>query len=178
MAGCGSRYHANQLISCENPAPNHVVCTAFDPEQWTHLHWDNPTYEPPPEPESKAGGREKARKVAARTEPPWTMMDTVRKTATGLDSSSTRWTDEQRAQVTETIIRLAYSRRAITADDIWAACPEVPPGPGVHALLTRAVQEKLLTKGDFADSQRNDRADHDRGRRLRVWRSLVYGTST
>lgn len=175
--GCGSRYESDPTIRCENPASNHVVCQAFDPEQWVYLHWDCPTYEPPSQPESKDGGREKARQIAARTEPPMTMMESVRKAARGSNGPSPRWTDEQRAQVTQTIMRLAHSRQAFTADDIWSECPEVPPGPGIHALLTRAVQERLLAKGDFADSQRDDRSDHDRGRRLRVWRSLVYGRS-
>ena len=175
--GCGSRYEADPTIRCENSAPNHVVCHAFDPGQWAYLHWDCPTYEPGPESETKTGGREKARRIAERSERPTTLLEAVRQAARGSNGSSRRWTDEERSQVTETIIRLAYSRKALTADDIWAACPEVAPGPGIHALLTRAVQEKLLAKGDFADSQRNDRSDHDRGRRLRVWRSLVYGQS-
>lgn len=175
--GCGSRYELDPTMRCESTTLNHVVCHAFDPGEWAYVHWDCPTYEPPPESETKASGREKAHKMAERAERPTTMLEAVRQAARGPNGSSKRWTPEERAQVAETIIRLAYSQQALTADDIWAACPEVAPGPGIHALLTRAVQEKILTKGDFADSQRDDRSDHDRGRRLRVWRSLVYGQS-
>lgn len=79
--GCGSRYQPDPTIGCENPLPNHVVCSGFDTAQWAHVHWDCPTYELPPESETKSSGREKARKIAARTEPPWTMMDVARRGA-------------------------------------------------------------------------------------------------
>jgi hypothetical protein len=173
--GCGSYSPSNEQLRCENEAPNHVVCSSFDAEQFVHVHWDCPTYEPPPPSETKAGGREKARAIASRTRPAETLMASVRAAARGSDQATARWTPEEKAQISETIVRLAHSQTALTADDIWNACPEVAPGPGIHALLTTAVRDRILTKGDFADSHR-DRADHDRGRRLRVWRSLVFKT--
>lgn len=175
--GCGSYQQQDGRLRCENDSGNHAVCVAFDDVQFVHIHWDCPTYEPPPPSESRASGREKARGIAARTQPAETLMSSVRAAAKGSEQATARWTPDEKSQIAETIMRLAYSQSALTADDIWAACPEVAPGPGIHALLTTAVRERLLAKGDFADSQR-DRADHDHGRRLRVWRSLVYGTTS
>jgi hypothetical protein len=171
--GCGSHHPTDGRWRCENTALNHALCTAFDDSQFVHIHWECPSYEPPPPSESKASGREKTRSIASRTRPAETLMSSIRATARGSEQATARWTEDEKAQIIETIIRLAYSRPAMTADDIWAACPEVAPGPGIHALLTRAVREKIVAKGDFADSQR-ERTDHDAGRRLRVWRSLVF----
>lgn len=79
--GCGSYYPRDEHLRCENETPNHAVCVAFDDTQFVHVHWDCPTYEPPPPSESRSSGRQKARDIASRAQPPMTLMSSVRAAA-------------------------------------------------------------------------------------------------
>lgn len=176
MSGCGAR-HPLRGVMCDNARRNHMVCAGFDPAAFETVHWDSPHHQPPPPAETREGGRQRAQDIAARTRPALTVMQAVREAARGSERATRRWSAEEKARIVETIIALAQAQPEIIADDIWAACPDVQPGPGIHAVLTGAVREGLLAKGGFAESRR-DRADHDHGRRLRVWKSLVCPHST
>lgn len=79
--GCGSYYPRDEQLRCENAITNHAVCVAFDDAQFAQVHWNCPTYEPPPPSETRSGGREKARAMAKRAEPPMTLMASVRAAA-------------------------------------------------------------------------------------------------
>lgn len=166
--------HPELALQCENTKDNHRYCMAFNVEIFAPLHWENPNYEPP---KTMAPGQAKQRvsEMAERAQkPPRTNMAAARKAARrGSERAQGRWDDGEKRKIYETVRWLAQNQDELVADDIWKACPEIKPGPGLTAVLRRACSENLIEPGEHASSQRGERDDHDHGRQLRVWRSKV-----
>lgn len=90
-------------------------------------------------------------------------------------AAESRWSETERLLVKAAIYALAEERDSFTADDVWAVLADsVPTTPGLAAMLRAATSEGIIEPTDqHVRSRREDRADHDHGRHLRVWRSLL-----
>lgn len=162
---CGNHHPHKGHVICDRPARRHPTCSGWDTDIHGFTDWENQTYA-----ETKVSSPEQARvqarHMASRFSP-------QRAAAKGSEQAKRRWTISEQLQIRAAIVTLAQEKDSFTTDDIWTQVgPDVPKTPGITAMLREADRDGFIEPTeDYADSQRDDRADHDQGRRLRVWRS-------
>lgn len=169
MAECGN---VDGGVICERPERSHPRCTGFDPALDDFRNWVNPNYEPP-----KNTGREDAkatiRRAAAATAPD------VRGDGSAPSSGplTGRWSDEERALVRQalwTVCERHAGGGEFTSEEVWdELAGRVRMTHGLASIIKQAERDKWLgNTGKKGRSQRR-RKDHDDGRELVLWYSLL-----
>lgn len=164
---CGNRHPVRASVFCSKVTRSHKFCSGYDMAVGDFVDWENPSWTPPKTSASADGAKDTLKAMAARVD-----------AETGLEGSERAagsWTPAQRLLVEAAITEVIEHRAEFTADDVWAVLgPDFPKTAGMAAMLTKASKKNLITATDrYADSRRTDRADHDNGRRLRIWRRAL-----
>jgi hypothetical protein len=164
---CGNQYPERRAVACDKTTPNHRLCSGYDTLVGDFVDWENPSWTPPKTMASSEAAKTTLKAMAARVD-----------TETGLEGAERAagsWSPAQRLVVESVISEVAEQQTEFTTDDIWAALPPgIPKTKGLAGMLIAASKKKLITATDrYADSRRTDRADHDHGRRLRIWRRAL-----
>jgi hypothetical protein len=173
-AGSCGNPSPEQNSTCELASGNHRLCTGWAPDLDAFIDWDNPDYR---EPKRIAAGRTRAREqvseMASRVPRAPSVLTRAQAAVEGSERASRTWTAEERAEVYRAIVEVADERTRFTTDDIWRRLgPDFPVTMGIAAVLRRAVTDGHIRKTSRTEmSHRDDRADHDLGRHLRVWES-------
>jgi hypothetical protein len=157
---------AGEILRCDKPEGNHKLCSGWSAALMQHVDWPNPAYEPPKAQESPAA-ESKVRALAAK-------MNSREAAREGAERAAQSWTPAERMLVESAITEVAEKHSEFTTDQVWAALGDrVPMTSGMAALLRVAQKKGQIEATDrYADSAR-ERADHDHGRRLRVWKSRM-----
>lgn len=148
---------------CSKSTPNHASCTGWSARAEEFVDWPNPEYTAP---KTVTSGSPKTSLTAMANRINGAGKDEA-------DEGKSSWTNAQRMLVQSAITQVAEARDEFTTDDVWAVLGKsVPKTPGMAAMLAKASRQGFIEATErYADSRRSDRADHDAGRRLRVWRS-------
>lgn len=156
------------LCRCDKRAGNHMLCSGWSDPAGGFVDWPNPAWEPPRTTE-KASAASTVRELASK-------LTSAQAAVEGSERAAQSWTPAQRMLVEVAITKVAESCAEFTTDQIWAILgDQVPKTAGMAAMLRKATGKGFIEATDkYADSQREDREDHDQGRRLRVWRSRMY----
>lgn len=166
-AECGREHVLDgDVLRCDKTGASHKHCSGWSSALGQHVDWPNPGWEPPKarqSPKAESRVRELAEKMNGR-----------HAGAEGSERAARSWTPTQRLLVEAAIAETAERHAEFTTDQIWAALGDrVPMTSGMAAMLQAARKKGLVEPTDrYADSAR-ERADHDQGRRLRVWKSLM-----
>lgn len=149
---------------CDKPRGNHKMCSGWSDARHGHVDWPNPDWEPP-----KA--KEPVR-AASRVRALADKMNGRHAGAEGAERAAQSWTPAERLLVESAISETAERHAEFTTDEVWACLGDrVRMTAGMAAMLKAAARKGLIEPTDrYADSAR-ERADHDQGRRLRVWKS-------
>jgi hypothetical protein len=165
---CRNRHvdHGAQC-QCDKTTPNHKLCSGWSDHAGGFIDWENPSYEQPVTTD-KASAKETLRNLAEKV----SGHDAARE---GSEKAAKGWSTAQRLLVESAITQAAQENAEFTTDQVWAILGDrVPKTAGMAAMLSAAAKNGFISLTErYADSQRADRADHDQGRRLRVWRSLM-----
>jgi hypothetical protein len=155
-----------ETLRCDKTRPNHKSCSGWSAVRSQHVDWPNPSYEPPKVVESPVAVS-KVRALAAK-------MNSRQAGAEGAERAAQSWTPVQRLLVESAITEVAEQHAEFTTDQVWSVLGDrVPMTSGMSAMCKAAARKGLIEATDrYADSER-ERADHDQGRRLRVWKSLL-----
>jgi hypothetical protein len=158
---CGNK-HVDQGVSCvcDKTSRNHQLCSGWSDRVEGYVDWPNPDYQPP----SSAG--ESATKAT---------VSAIAKRVNGAAEPARGWSTGERLLVESAITQVAEQRDEFTVDHVWMVLgDQVPKTTGMAALLKQASSKGYVEATEkYADSRRADRDDHDQGRRLRVWKSLM-----
>lgn len=169
MAGrCGNHHPQKSYVVCDRPARRrHPLCSGWDRDLNGFIDWTNESYA-----EAKVSTPEQARVQARQAA---TRVTPQAAAAQGSERAKRQWTSGEQAQVRAAIVILAQTVESFTTDDVWEVLgPEVPKTPGITAMMREATRDGYIEPTDrYRDSRRDDRADHDQGRRLVVWASRV-----
>jgi len=164
---CGQAWELEGVtLRCDKTRPNHKSCSGWSAMRGQHVDWPNPSYEPPKAVESPVAVS-KVRALAAK-------MNSRQAGAEGAERAAQSWTAAQRLLVESAITEVAERHAEFTADQVWSVLGDrVPMTSGMAAMFKAAARAGLIEATDrYADSER-ERGDHDQGRRLRVWKSLM-----
>jgi hypothetical protein len=160
---CGNKREGGG-ITCDKTTKNHKFCSGWSDEAGGHVDWPNPQWSPPKVKADAKGAEADLRAMAAR----------VNAGAEGSERASRSWTDTERKLVELAIAEVADQVDEFSTDEVWAALGDsVPMTAGMAAMLRAATAQGVIEPTDRYTDSRRDRADHDGGRRLRVWRSKM-----
>jgi hypothetical protein len=162
---CGNKYSDEGAVStCDKTAKNHKLCSGWSDRIGGHIDWPNPEWIPPLVKSDTKTAEADLRAMAAK----------VKSGVEGSEHASRSWTDGERKLVELAIAEVAEQVDEFSTDEVWTALGDsVPMTAGMAAMLRAATTKGLIEPTDRYTDSRRDRADHDGGRRLRVWRSRV-----
>lgn len=162
---CGREHVLDgETLRCDKTSANHKHCSGWSATRMGHVDWPNSNWEPPKAQESPQA-ESRVRGLAAK-------MNGRHAGAEGAERAAQSWTPTERLLVESAVAHVAEKHAEFTTDEVWAELGDrVPKSAGMAAMLKAAVRKGLIEPTDrYADSSR-ERADHDQGRRLRVWKS-------
>lgn len=142
-------------LRCEHGAPNHPICTGYQPGVG-YRDWPNPLYEAPrasAQPASRRRGRldELAGRVRAAQRPA-AGPDADTGTSVGLaaaGAAADTWSPAERALVLTAVTDLAARRAEFTADDVWAVLGDsVPRRNALGAVLSGLARQGRIARTD------------------------------
>lgn len=168
MSECRNRHDdGGQVLFCDKPSGNHMHCSGWSDRAGGFVDWPNPGYTPPKVVQDAPAATSRLQAMANR-------VNGAQAGKEGSERAADSWTPAQQLTVESVITEVATRQSEFTTDDLWAALGTmVPKTAGMAAMLRRATSKGLIEATDrYADSTR-ERADHDQGRRLRVWRSRM-----
>lgn len=148
---------------CDKTAPNHHSCSGWSNRVGGYVDWFNPSWTPPATKSDLKSAESGLRAMAAKLGG-----------AEGSERAAKTWTPAEQLVVESAITEAAERHAEFTTDAVWAVLGDrVPKTAGMAAMLRRAEGKGFIAKTDrYADSTR-ERDDHDAGRRLVVWKSLM-----
>lgn len=166
---CGN---VEDKLACERAPGNHPRCRAFDDDADRFVHWDNPDYRAP-KTVDRATGKEKIRAAAAATGPDPRVGDQDPAPA----PPEGRWSDEERELVRQALRRVCERHAGggeFTSDEVWAELgATVRKGPGLTSVINQARHDGWLDSTGKKGRSQRARDDHDEGRELTLWYSLL-----
>lgn len=168
MSECRNQHVlGGEVLICDKPSGNHRYCSGWSHLAGGHFDWDNPAYTAPKVAQD-------APKASSRLQAMANRVNGAQAGAEGSERAARSWTPAQRQMVESAITEVAARQDEFTTDDLWDVLGQaVPKTAGMAAMLKQATARSYIEPTDrYADSTR-DRADHDQGRRLRVWRSRM-----
>lgn len=148
---------------CDKTAPNHHSCSGWSERAGGYVDWKNPGWTPTAPKRDLKSAESGLRAMAAKLGG-----------MEGSERAAKSWSPAEQLVVEAAITEAAEHHAEFTTDAVWALLGErVPKTAGMAAMLKRAEGKGFIAKTDrYADSTR-ERGDHDAGRRLVVWRSLM-----
>lgn len=168
MSECRNRHDdVGEVLFCDKPPGNHRRCSGWSDRAGGYVDWDNPAYTAPKVAQD-------APKAASRLQVMAGRVSGAQAGKEGSERAAASWTPAQRQTVESVITEVATRQDEFTTDDLWGALGlTVPKTAGMAAMLRQATSKGFIEPTErYADSTR-ERGDHDHGRRLRVWRSLM-----
>jgi hypothetical protein len=168
MSECRNRHDdGGEILFCDKSSGNHRRCSGWSDRAGGHVDWDNPVYTAPKTTQDAPAASSRLQAMANR-------VNGAQAGKEGSERAAANWTPAQRQMVESAITEVATRQDEFTTDDLWTVLGQtVPKTAGMAAILRQATSRGFIEPTDrYADSTR-DRADHDQGRRLRVWRSRM-----
>lgn len=160
---CRNRHPEEQGVVCDKTATNHRNCSGWSDRAGGFVDWLNPSWTPSAaktDLKSAEGGlRAMAAKLGGMA---------------GSERAAKSWTPAEQLMVEAAITEAAEKNGEFTTDAVWAILGDrVAKTAGMAAMLKRAEGKGFISKTDKTSDSTRERDDHDAGRRLVVWRSLM-----
>jgi hypothetical protein len=160
---CGNRHPEKPATTCDKAASNHRFCTGWCDQTGGFVDWPNPGWTPAAAKTDLKSAESGLRAMAAKLGG-----------AEGSERAAKSWSDAEQLVVEAAITEAAEKHSEFTADAVWAVLGDrVKKTAGMAAMLKRVERKGFISKTDKTADSTRERGDHDAGRRLTVWKSLM-----
>lgn len=148
---------------CDKTVPNHHHCSGWSNLAGGFVDWPNPGWTPPATKSDVKSAESGLRAMAAKLGG-----------MAGSERAAKSWSPTEQLLVETAITEAAEQHGEFTTDAVWAILGDtVPKTAGMAAMLKRAEGKGFISKTDKTADSTRERADHDAGRRLVVWKSRM-----